>query len=96
MPPDRLKARERAFLGHLAQAAPELIRASELAGAFAALLRERRSDVADAGAALAGWMDTARDSLLNSFVAVSSQSATGPAFLLRRLGESGQLSADME
>jgi transposase len=68
MPPDRLEARERAFLGHLAEAAPELIRAGTLAGAFAALLRERRSDVADAGAALAAWMDTARGSLLNSFV----------------------------
>jgi transposase len=68
MPPDRLEARERAFLGHLAQAAPELIRAGEVAAAFAALLRERRPDVADAGAALAGWMDMARGSLLNSFV----------------------------
>jgi transposase len=68
MPPDRLEARERAFLGHLAEAAPELIRAGEVASAFAALLRERRPDVADAGAALAGWMDTARGSLLNRFV----------------------------
>jgi hypothetical protein len=50
------------------QAAPALIRAGEVASAFAALLRERRPDVADAGAALAGWMDTARGSLLNSFV----------------------------
>ena len=45
-----------------------MIRAGEVASAFAALLRERRPDVADAGAALAGWMDTARGSLLNSFV----------------------------
>jgi hypothetical protein len=42
-----------------------LIRAGELASAFAALLREHRPDV---DAALAAWLDTAHGSLLNSFV----------------------------
>jgi transposase len=67
-PPDRLAAKERAFLCHLADAAPDVIRAGELANAFAALLRERRPDIGNAGAALEAWMAAARESLLNSFV----------------------------
>jgi transposase len=66
-PPDRLEAQERAFLGHLAEVAPAMTRAGELANAFAALLRERRRDLAEATAALKAWMNTARGSLLDSF-----------------------------
>jgi hypothetical protein len=45
-----------------------VIRAGELANAFAALLRERRRDLAEATAALKAWMSMACDSLLDSFV----------------------------
>jgi transposase len=68
MTPDQLKAKERVFLRHLGEIAPAVIRAGELANAFAALLRERRRDLADATTALEVWMSLARDSLLNSFV----------------------------
>jgi transposase len=68
MPPDRLKAQERAFLDRLRELAPGMIHAGELANAFAALLRERRRDLAEAIAVLEAWMSMARDSLLNSFV----------------------------
>ncbi|MFL5287063.1 MAG: transposase [Rhodopila sp.] len=68
MPPDQLEARQRVFLGHLAELAPAVIRAGELANAFAALLRERRHDLAEARAALETWMSKARGSLLDSFV----------------------------
>jgi transposase len=51
MSPDRLDAKERAFVGHLASIAPDLVRAGELAIAFADLLRERRP-VDDADIAL--------------------------------------------
>jgi transposase len=68
MPPDRLGAQERVFLGHLGEFAPNVIRAGELANAFAALLRERRSNRGAAGAALETWMSMARSSSLDSFV----------------------------
>jgi transposase len=67
-PADRLDTKERAFVGHLASIAPDLVRAGELAVAFADLLRERRPDRDDADIALATWMVTARGSLLDGFV----------------------------
>jgi transposase len=66
-PPDRLEAKERAFVGHLASAAPDLVRAGELAIAFADLLRERRPDIDSADTALCAWMATARGTLLDGF-----------------------------
>jgi transposase len=68
MSPDRLDAKEQAFVGHLASIAPDLVRAGELAVAFADLLRERRPDLDSADTALAAWMATARGSLLGNFV----------------------------
>jgi putative transposase len=65
--PDRLDAKERAFVRHLAGIAPDLVRAGELAIAFADLLRERRP-VDDADTALSAWMKTARGSLIDGFV----------------------------
>jgi transposase len=53
MPPDRLGAQERVFLGHRGEFAPNVIRAGELANAFAALET---------------WMSMARSSSLDSFV----------------------------
>jgi transposase len=67
-PSDRLDTKERAFVGHLASIAPDLVRAGELAIAFADLLRERRPDIDDADTALTAWMRTARGSLLDGFV----------------------------
>ncbi|WP_408904184.1 ISL3 family transposase [Rhodovastum atsumiense] len=67
-PPDRLDDTERAFLAHLAGIAPDLIRAGELAIAFADLLRERSPDGSSADAALEKWMEMARGSLLGGFV----------------------------
>jgi transposase len=67
-PADQLDAKERAFVGHLASIAPDLVRAGELAVALADLLRERRPDLDDADTALAAWMATARGSLLDNFV----------------------------
>lgn len=67
-PSGRLDARERAFVDHLAHAAPDLVHAGQLGIAFADLLRERRPDIPSAQATLAGWMDIARRGLLNGFV----------------------------
>jgi transposase len=67
-PPGRLEAKEQAFLGHLGGVAPDLVRAGELAVAFADLLRERRPDLGSADAALEAWMEAARGSLLDGFV----------------------------
>jgi transposase len=66
-PPGRLEAKERAFVGHLACAAPDLVRAGELAIAFADLLRERRPDIDSADTALGAWMAAARGTLLDGF-----------------------------
>ena len=66
-PPDRLEGKEQSFRSHLANVAPDLVRAGELAIAFADLLRERRPDIASADTALTVWMDTADGSLLNGF-----------------------------
>jgi transposase len=67
MPLDKLDTKEQAFVGHLASAAPDLVRAGELAIAFADLLRERRPDIDTADSALAAWMETARGTLLDGF-----------------------------
>jgi transposase len=67
-PLERLDAKEQAFLGHLASLAPDLMRAAEIATAFADLLRERRPDIDSADAALKAWMEAARGGLLDSFV----------------------------
>jgi transposase len=67
-PLERLDAKEQAFLGHLASLAPDLIRAADIASAFADLLRERRPDIDSADAALKVWMETARGGLLDGFV----------------------------
>ena len=66
-PPDRLDDKERAFVGHLASAAPDLVRAGELAIAFANLLRDRRPDIDAADTALTAWLETARGTLLDGF-----------------------------
>jgi transposase len=68
MPADRVSAEEQAFLGHLANLAPDLMRAADLAIVFACLLRERRPDMDSADAALKAWIDAARGSALDSFV----------------------------
>jgi transposase len=68
MPADRLQAKERPFVEHLASIAPDLARAGTLAVAFADLLRERRPDIDDADTALVAWMATARETLLDGFV----------------------------
>jgi transposase len=67
-PPDRLDAKERAFVGHLASVAPDLVRAGKLAIAFADLLRQHRPDIDSADTALQAWMEMARGSPLDRFV----------------------------
>jgi transposase len=67
-PPDRRDAKERAFVGHLASVAPDLVRAGDLAIAFADLLRQRCPDIDSADPALQAWMEMARGSLLDGFV----------------------------
>jgi len=67
MPLDRLDAKEQAFVGHLASAAPDLVRAGQLAITFADLLRERRPDIDSAETALTAWMESARGTLLDGF-----------------------------
>lgn len=67
MPLNRLDAREQAFVGHLARAAPDLVRAGKLAITFADLLRERRPDIDSADTALAAWTQTASGTLLYGF-----------------------------
>ena len=67
MPPDRLDAKEQAFVAHLAALAPELMRAADIANAFADLLRERRPDIDSADTALKAWIKAARGSALDGF-----------------------------
>ena len=67
MPRDRLATKERAFLGHLARGAPDLVRAGKLAVAFANLLHTHRPDIARARAALNRWIRSARESALSGF-----------------------------
>jgi transposase len=66
MPADQLADSERRFLAALAQTAPALVRAGEIATEFADLLRDRR-DERDAGPALDHWIADARSSELGSF-----------------------------
>jgi transposase len=66
-PADCLEGKEQSFRTHLANVAPDLVRAGELAIAFADLFRERRPDMDSANVALTAWMDAAKGSLLNGF-----------------------------
>jgi len=68
MPTDRLDVKEQAFVAHLATLAPELMRAADIANAFADLLRERRPDIDNADTALKAWIEAARGSALDGFV----------------------------
>lgn len=85
--PDKLDAKEQAFVAHLAGAAACLIHAGELAIDFAALLRERRPDVDSADADLGAWLEKARGTLIDSFAcslerdraAVATPWSTSPA-----------------
>jgi transposase len=65
--PIRLSAEDRAVIGHLARAAPELVHAGKLAIAVADLLGERRSNLDGAYTALGAWMKLARGALLGGF-----------------------------
>src|SRR5687768_13179211 len=65
-PPDQLDAADRAFLAHLGVLAPRLVRAGELALAFANLVRRRPSE-RPAAAALEAWLEQALDSLLEGY-----------------------------
>ena len=64
--PDKLDAQEGAFLAHLAEAAPDLTRAGELASRFAALIRGAPDK--EAGPALDTWLADARGTALDAFV----------------------------
>jgi transposase len=66
-PADRLEGKERSYRSHLANVAPDLVRAGELAITFADFLRDRRSDIGSANIALTAWMDATKGSLLNGF-----------------------------
>ena len=63
--PDKLDAQEGAFLAHLAEAAPDLAQAGELASRFAALIRGAPDK--EAGSALATWLADARGTALDAF-----------------------------
>jgi len=60
-PADHLTPEERSFVAGLAITAPDLVRAADLAKAFAGLLQERRADGFNA------WITAARDSALRGF-----------------------------
>ncbi len=66
MPAAELVAPESAFLTHLAQMAPGLVRAGELAGSFAALIRNAPDKTNRL--ALAAWLASAKGTLLDGFV----------------------------
>ena len=68
MPVDRLDTKEQTFVAHLANLAPDLMQAADLANAFADLLRERRPDIDSADAALKAWIEAARGSALDGLV----------------------------
>ena len=68
MPIDQLETSERVFLDHLAVKAPGLARAGELAAAFATLVRDGRDNRNDSGAALDGWIASAKGGDLDTFV----------------------------
>ena len=63
--PDKLDAQEGEFLAHLAETAPDLVRAGELATRFAALVRGAPDKCA--GPALDGWLADARGTALDAF-----------------------------
>jgi len=65
-PADQLDPSERVFLSHLRASALDLVRAGELALAFATMLRTRHPQ-AEAAGAFETWLDQARDSLLGGF-----------------------------
>ncbi len=63
--PDTLDAQESAFLAHLAEAAPDLTQAGELAFRFAALIRGAPDK--KAGSALDTWLADAKGTALDAF-----------------------------
>lgn len=65
-PPGQLDAQESVFLTHLAEVAPDLTRAGELAAGFAALLTDKTSG--DRGNQFEAWLASARGTALNAFV----------------------------
>ena len=66
MPSDKLSAQEDTFIRHLAELAPGLIWAGELATAFAALIQKRSK--ADPRSEFENWLDGARGTELDAFV----------------------------
>ena len=66
MPAAELAAPESAFLTHLAQIAPGLARAGELAGSFAALIRNAPDETNRS--ALEAWLTSAKGTMLDGFV----------------------------
>ncbi|MGI4944973.1 MAG: ISL3 family transposase [Janthinobacterium lividum] len=63
--PDKLDAQEGAFLAYLAEAAPDLAQAGELASRFAALIRGAPDK--EAGPALDTWLADAKGTALDAF-----------------------------
>jgi len=66
MAPDKLDAQEAVFLSHLAEIAPDLARAGDLAAGFAALVRNAPD--AGNGPALEAWLASTRGTALDAFV----------------------------
>lgn len=64
-PPDKLDEQEGVFLGHLAETAPDLAQAGELASRFAALVRGAPNPVN--GTALDAWLAEAKGAALDTF-----------------------------
>ena len=62
----KLDAQESTFLAHLAEAAPGLARAGELATGFAALVKDKAGE--DRAAQFKAWLASARGTELNAFV----------------------------
>ena len=56
---DKLDAQESMFLAHLAEAAPDLARAGELAAGFATLVKDKGSN--DRAAQFKAWLASARE-----------------------------------
>ena len=63
--PNKLDAQEGAFLAHLAEAAPDLTQAGELASRFAALIRGAPDK--EAGPTLDSWLADAKGTVLDAF-----------------------------
>lgn len=64
--PDKMDAQEGMFLARLAEVAPDLARAGELAAGFAALIKDKTSQ--DQGPQFEAWLARARGTALNAFV----------------------------